>query len=271
VASILEEQTISALLAGDPGRAEELATAHLEQAVAAGEANPELMFAGAVMTATWMRGALADLLPRIEETAAGYPGYAVFHAVRAQALAQAGRVDEVRGLLAEVAAGGFSLPEDGLWITTMMGYADAVTTAGLAEFAGHLHGALEPYAPYCSIMQGTLAGPVAHQLGALAALLGRTDEAEARFGEALAFAERFDAAFFAARTRVELGALLLGRGGPGDADRGRELVESALDEARARGYGGIERRARAVLHASTARPARARRRGGGTPEGAAAP
>ena len=110
-----------------------------------------------------------------------------------------------------------------------------------------LETALRPYAdqavPFCV----TPTPSVAHHLGLLAASLGRHDEAEHRFGEAVAIHERIGASHLAARTRLEWARVLLTRGQPGDSERAESLVESALAAYQSLGITAWARRAETML------------------------
>ena len=53
--------------------------------------------------------------------------------------------------------------------------------------------------------------------------------------------ERMRARFLAARACVEWAGMLLRRGKPGDRERARELLHTALETSRERGFGVIER------------------------------
>lgn len=69
----------------------------------------------------------------------------------------------------------------------------------------------------------------------LAACLGRWDDAERHFTDALAMNERLGARPFVVRTRRAWAAMLLDRGAPDDAARARELITTGLAEAEALG------------------------------------
>ena len=88
---------------------------------------------------------------------------------------------------------------------------------------------------------------MAHYLGLLAHTLDRHGEADQWFTQALAFHEAMEAPFFVALTQAAWAALLADRNEPGDAERARTLVDAVLPVATERGYGYIERDARAVL------------------------
>jgi hypothetical protein len=105
-----------------------------------------------------------------------------------------------------------------------------------------LYELLAPYGDQFAFGYGGAWGAVAHHLGLLAATLDRFDEAEARFAVAAATHERVGAPTWLARTRCEWAAVLLRRGGPGDAGRARDLLDRALATSRELGLASVERR-----------------------------
>jgi hypothetical protein len=88
---------------------------------------------------------------------------------------------------------------------------------------------------------------VAHHLGLLATTLGRYEEADQHFHDALAIHERIGAPQFVAQTRLERASMLLRRRGPGDEEQARNLLGQALSTARELGLLNVERRAAALL------------------------
>jgi ATP/maltotriose-dependent transcriptional regulator MalT len=89
--------------------------------------------------------------------------------------------------------------------------------------------------------------PVASTLGALASVLGRYDEADAYFAQAVVMSDRMGAKYFAAATDLRWGRMFAERGAPGDTEKARHLLTKAHAAAKAHGYGAVERRAAAVL------------------------
>jgi hypothetical protein len=65
----------------------------------------------------------------------------------------------------------------------------------------------------------------------LAACLGRWDDAERHFTDALAMNERLGARPYIVRTRRAWAAMLLDRNAPGDAARARDLIAAGRAEA----------------------------------------
>jgi hypothetical protein len=102
---------------------------------------------------------------------------------------------------------------------------------------------LAPWASQFSTSGFTAEGPVSHYLGGLATVLRRRDEAESYFAESAEMCARMDAKFFAARTDLKWGQMLIELGSRSDVERARDLLTNAHGAARAHGYGSVERRA----------------------------
>jgi hypothetical protein len=85
--------------------------------------------------------------------------------------------------------------------------------------------------------------------GMLAALLGRDDEADRYFSEAIELTTNFRFPFLIAAAQLEWVRALLERT-PAEPDRAQPLLEEALAAARQHGFDGIERDARR-LHGGT--------------------
>jgi hypothetical protein len=74
-------------------------------------------------------------------------------------------------------------------------------------------------------------GSYAFSCGMLAACLGRWDDAERHFADALAMNERLGARPYVVRTRRAWASMLLDRNAPGDAARARDLIAAGRAEA----------------------------------------
>jgi hypothetical protein len=89
-------------------------------------------------------------------------------------------------------------------------------------------------------------GPVERYLGLLATTLEAHDAAERHFDAALLAARAIPSPPLVAVIRCDLAAMLLRRGGEGDAGRARVLAAEAAREAAACGLDGLQRRAAAI-------------------------
>jgi class 3 adenylate cyclase len=97
--------------------------------------------------------------------------------------------------------------------------------------AASLYERLRPLAGQVLAAVVGCSGSFALWCGMLAACLGRWDDAERHFADALAMNERLGARPYAVRTRRAWAAMLLDRGATGDAPRARELIAAGLAEA----------------------------------------
>jgi DNA-binding SARP family transcriptional activator/tetratricopeptide (TPR) repeat protein len=156
--------------------------------------------------------------------------------VLAWLLAETGRPDEAREIIDSFAADNFrGLPLDGIWLGAVAYLAEAAAALGDPTHAAALHALLEPYADrnvavgWASVCTGS----ASRNLGLLADLLGRRDEAIERLEAALAMNEQMRARPWVVHTQIDLARVLA----QSDADRERatELFEAALAEARALG------------------------------------
>ena len=120
------------------------------------------------------------------------------------------------------------LPRDGLWILHLSGLAECCVLTKDERRGEQLYELLLPFAERNAVSYTQQPfGPVALRLAALAAMLGRWDDADHHFETALGCCRLLGARAMGARVRYEHGAALLERGRP--VDRGRAL--RSLDEA----------------------------------------
>jgi hypothetical protein len=188
------------------------------------------------------------LAPIIEGMIAENPGLPTIRASLAMAYGEGGLLDECRAVLRTFADAGYELRMDTAWINGMTEYAEAAINLGEAEFCEALYERLAPWSNQFSSAGGlTAEGPVCLVLGGLATTLRRFDDAARHLDAALKFTERHGAWFFAARTALLYGQLLVVRAAVGDSERAREFLRRAQSLGATRGYAGVERRAAALL------------------------
>jgi hypothetical protein len=166
----------------------------------------------------------------------------IVNAALALAHAEGDRLVEARQLLEDFAAADFDLVLDASWIIGMCGFAEAAIILGDPKYAGPLFDQLSPWTGQWCTTGITCQGPVSHYVGALAAVLGRFDEAGAYFSQSALMCDRASAKFFAARTDLSWGRMLAERGSPGDIEKARDLLAKAHAAAAANGYAKIEQR-----------------------------
>ncbi|MGP0029941.1 MAG: ATP-binding protein [Acidimicrobiales bacterium] len=242
------QRAARALMSGETDRGEQLAREALRVGTDSGQ--PDAMFiCSTQLAAAWSQrgGSLDEVASIIEQRTAANPRATDSTAALASAYAEVDRADEARALLEAFATGGFDLPLDLMWLIGMVWYAEAAVECRVAEYAEPLLRRLAPWADQLSTNGLMTRGPVSHHLGGLAALLGRTDEADAYFTRSAAMSERVGATFDLARTNLLWGTMLVERGARRDVDRACDLLARAHAAAAAHGYGYVERRAAEAL------------------------
>ena len=236
-----------ALLAGDPDRAEQLATAALEIGTESGQPDAFGFYGAEMIGVRRQQGRYGELVPLIEQMAAENPALPVFRATLAEAHMEAGNVDTARQMLEDAAADLTSLPYDVVWIFAVASYADVATELRAEAPAQLLLNLLAPFDDQVLFIGATAGSPVAYYCGSLESVLGRYDEAETHFAQAAELNARGQMEFAAAATDLRWGRMLSARRGPGDLERAGDLLAKSHDAAVNRGYASIARRATAAL------------------------
>ena len=238
------------LIAGDPDEAERQAREALQIGTGTGEPDAATIFGAQIQAVSFQRGTLGDLVPIMEQAATQDPGVSNFvPPILAMAHAEADRTDQARLLLDEFAAKDFVLPLDTMWLSGMVAYAEAVIECRASSMAGPVFQRLRPWASQLACSGATSTGPVSHFLAGLATVLNRYETADDYFLQAQAFSERLGARYFAARTNLSYGRMLLERGDRSGREKARRVLTEAQSVATANGYENVERRAAAELEA----------------------
>ncbi len=241
------QRATRALIAGDADEAERWATEALQIGIDGGQPDAAVIFGAQFIMVSLWRGTLGDLIPMIVQTIDDNPGLPVFVAVLALAHSEAEHAEESRQLLEGFATAGFDLPLDPTWLTGMIAYADAAVELREPEFAGPMFERLCAFADQWLYTDIATSGPISRTLGGLATVLRRFSEAESYFSHAATISDRVGAKFFAARSDLSWGRMLLERRDPGDPERARELLTRAQAAGTTHGYGTIARRASSAL------------------------
>ena len=204
---------------------------------------PPNVVAGTLAATMWcvrvLRGGLPELAPlmseRVEALAQRPAWTYVFQAILE---CERGEMEVARDGFEAALTGGLDRAPRGLgWAGTMIWAADVCEQLGHEAGAARLYDVL---APFAGVMISH-AGPMSGTLGRLALTLGRADEAERHYREAIALCERMDARAYLANARRELGLLL-------SDGEGQALLETA--EAAGRELGLRWRRTAAVTRPS---------------------
>jgi class 3 adenylate cyclase len=249
-----------ALLAGDPDRAERLATAALEMGMESGQPDAFGFYGAEMIGVRRQQGRYGELVPLIEQMAAENPALPVFRATLAEGHMEAGNFDTARQMLEAAAVELASLPYDVVWIFAVASYADVATELRAEAPAQLLLDLLAPFDEQVLFIGATAGSAVAYYCGCLESVLGRYNEAEWHFAKAAEINARGQMEFAAAVTHLQWGGMLSARRGPGDLERARDLLTRAHDTAVSRGYGSIARRAAAALAEQSGDPDRPARR-----------
>jgi class 3 adenylate cyclase/tetratricopeptide (TPR) repeat protein len=235
------------LIAGRIQRSEDLAAEALELGRTAGQPDAELFFGVHLFNTRFEQGRLGEVAEAFARVASENPGVVSVRARLATLYCEIGREDDARVIFEPLPAELPQLPREITWLSGVAQAAYACVHLGDRERAARLLDLLAPYADLTILTGVSWFGSVAHHLGALAAVLGRFDDAGSRFAAAEATHERIGSPTWLARTRLEWARMLLTRRRPGDAERANELLGHALGTARELGLTNVERRAVALL------------------------
>jgi class 3 adenylate cyclase/tetratricopeptide (TPR) repeat protein len=175
---------------------------------------------------------LADVVRANMELMAHVPSW---RAALARLYCEMDEFAEAREHVDILRANDFDHPLNWTWGSYMANLSEAVCDLHDRSAAAVLYERLRPLADQVLAAVVGCAGSFALWCGMLAACLGRWDDAERHFADALAMNERLGARPYAVRTRRAWAAMLLDRGAPGDAARVQELIAAGLAEARTLG------------------------------------
>ncbi len=170
-------------------------------------------------------------------------GLALFYSV-------IGRRAEAAGELESLAKDDFAvIPRNWNWLANFCWLAVVCIGVNDTERAGYIYRNILPYADRnVTIGWGDISyGCVGRFLGMLAWKIGKLDEAQAHFEQALRFEQRMGSKLWAAYTQFEYGRMLVKRNHPGDSESARNLIQQALDAASNIGLKLLEMRAAALI------------------------
>ena len=189
-------------------------------------------------------GEAVELLRRLDDLSV----LPVFPSLFAWACAEAGRNEKAEAVLRKAREADFGgLRYDYLWLGTLVFVSRACVALGDAATAKELYERLRPHHGAFAIGQAVWIGPVAYDLGRLAALLERYDDADAHFAEAVELHHRIGARGMLAHSHLAWARALLGRRHPGDIERAQEQLRQAQEWARRLGLTNIEEDAGVLL------------------------
>jgi eukaryotic-like serine/threonine-protein kinase len=224
-----------ALIDGRFEDAEELGREALAGGERAGEPLARQFYAIQTAALKRFQGREGEIRDVVAEMAERYPAVPAWRCALASIEAQIGNLEAARQEFERVAAHGFDrLPSDAQRLVALALLADAAAVLGEVDGAAALFDLLVPY-DGLNLVAGRAAscqGPVSGLLGRLARTMGRHEEAERRFRDAIEMCQRMGERPFKATYRYELASLWLETGPEERRDEALALLAKALDTAR---------------------------------------
>ncbi|HEY0343226.1 MAG TPA: AAA family ATPase [Solirubrobacteraceae bacterium] len=243
-------QAMRALLQGRAEESERIALAAFETGRIVDEEAAGAILAGQIYNHRWIVGRLDELAGWVDELARQRPCAPAWDCAAAFLRSEIGQPQTAREKLDVVGAHGFAdLPRDGSWAVGVALAGLAASTVGAREHARVLYELAAPVADRVVVLAaaGSSLGPMALYAGAMAAALGRWDEALAHFAQADRITARLEAGPFAALTRRERARMLIARGHPADLAAAAEQCRGARALARALGMARLAEQADELL------------------------
>lgn len=182
-----------------------------ELGLAGGQPDVMTYFGGMLMQLHLHSGQYAEIIPVVRERLEKVPDLSLFRAVLVNYLAHAGELEEAAQRVAELAAGGFSFDRDIVWLGTNAMVAEAAAMIGDVDAGATLHERLAPYADQIICTRAYCLGPVSYYLGLVDRALGRTEDADACFRDAMERSHRLRSPLYRALACVSLAELLHAR------------------------------------------------------------
>jgi len=164
-----------------------------------------------------------------------------------------GHPEKAKAILKDLAANEFAdIPQDGVWAASITFLVEVCASMGDSDRAEVLYRALSPYAGYAVVAsEWASVGAASRFLGQLAATMGRWQEAESHFEQALAMNARMGAKPWLAHTQFQYARMLLARSASEEVERARVLLDDARTIARQLGMRSLEARITAVSRNAT--------------------
>jgi DNA-binding SARP family transcriptional activator len=180
------------------------------------------------------QGRLAELEDTIRRSVHEYPALLRFRCTLAHLYGELGREPDTRAVFDTLLSRDLAREHlDAEWFFSISLLPGPCALLGDEEAATRLYSLLLPYERlYAQAPVEAVFGSLARGLGGLATTLGRFDDAERHFEVALETERKMRARPWYAHVQHDLAAMLLARGGTGDAGRARTLLAEAASEYR---------------------------------------
>ena len=239
------DRAMQALIRGALQDAADWARKAFEVAAASQQPEAEPFYVAQMVNILFEQGQLAALEPQVSEQAAAQAGIPAFLPALALAQCEAERPEMARETLAALPAS--ALPYDSNWLVTLAIWAEACSQAGDERSAAELAPLLLPYQDQIAFNSATAWGSVQRHAGIVQRVLGHDRQAQTCLRAAAEKHESIGAPVWLARTRLDLGAMLLGRRSRRDREEGKRLLDLAWKGAQQYQARSLERRAAALL------------------------
>ena len=234
------------LLGGFVSDAETAVTANLALGAETGQPDADRLFLLQLTPIRYEQGRLGELEPQLSELCARLP--AIPHwAVVALAACATGDDAAARTYIDRLRVAAFEMPRHPLGLGLVCVAAEVTRQLDDLSAAECLYERLAPYPSSFGLLAASPTGCTAYYLGMLAAMTGRFAAAEEHFRQGSAIYERVGAPAFLARLRAEWARMLLARGGSGDVEQARALLDRAVATAATLHLVEVEQRVRAVV------------------------
>jgi DNA-binding SARP family transcriptional activator len=223
-------RTALALLEGRFGEAEQLIDAARSIGVEAQRWDAVVTHGLQLYVLRRDQGRVEEVESLVRRAAIDYPTYPIWRCVLANMLAELGSTEEARAALEGLAADNFgAIPFDEEWEVGLCFLAETAARLGETSHAAALYELLLPYADKVALSYPEISlGPISRFLGIVAATVRRYDDATRHFEDAVRTSERIGARPWLAHAREDYAHTLLRRAEPGDAEKARTLLDSAL-------------------------------------------
>jgi len=224
-----------AILRGAPD-AEAEAFAAFELGMAGGQPDAATAFGAQVYVLRSDQGRLGELLDILRANADAQPHIPGWRAALARAYCDTDQLAEARAQVDALRVSGFDYPPNVTWTSMVVALSDVVCDLQDRSAAAVLYERMRPIAKQADALAVDVYshGSYGQFCGMLAACLGRWDDAERHFTDALEMNERFGARPSIVRTRRAWAAMLLDRNDPsrpGDREHAAELIAAGRAEA----------------------------------------
>jgi len=220
-----------AALSGRFSEADTLISEALELGQAASNADASAVYAIQLYYLRFLQGRLDSLAPLVRQATDVLAHQPLAHCAVAEAYVAEGNVEKAREWYEQLFADGASasdvFPRNSSWLLATAMLSQVCVAVGDLERTPSFIDALAPYRDCIVADRMTWGGSMALYLGRLHLLIGRVDEAENAFRDAIAVHEKIESLPMTALAKRELGSMLVGRDREGDRAEGEHLLGEA--------------------------------------------